>query len=77
MSNNIFLPQLKKVKISNFSLYNKDIEHDFIDGINLIIGGNGVGKTTFVNIVKYALIRVKKDSIVKPIEIRIFISGIE
>ena len=64
MSNNIFLPQLKKVKISNFSLYNKDIEHDFIDGINLIIGGNGVGKTTFVNIVKYALIGLYKNDLV-------------
>ena len=64
MSNNIFLPQLKKVKISNFSLYNKDIEYDFIDGINLIIGGNGVGKTTFVNIVKYALIGLYKNDLV-------------
>lgn len=64
MSNNIFLPQLKKVRIANFSLYNQNIEYDFIDGINLIIGGNGVGKTTFVNIVKYALIGLYKNDLV-------------
>lgn len=64
MVNNIFLPQLTKVRIANFSLYNRDIEYDFIDGINLIIGGNGVGKTTFVNIVKYALIGLYKNDLV-------------
>lgn len=64
MSNNIFLPQLIKVSINNFSLYNQDIEYEFIDGINLIIGGNGVGKTTFVNIVKYALIGLYKNDLV-------------
>lgn len=64
MSNNIYLPQLEKVRIFNFSLYNKDIEYDFIDGINLIIGGNGVGKTTFVNVVKYALIGLYKNDLV-------------
>lgn len=64
MSNSIFLPQLMNVKITNYSLYNKDIEYNFIDGINLIIGGNGVGKTTFVNIVKYALIGLYKNDLV-------------
>lgn len=62
----IYLPTLKKLKIVNFSLYNEDIEYDFIDGINLIIGGNGVGKTTFINIIKYALIGLyKKDLTVR------------
>lgn len=50
--NNIFLPTLKRVKIVNYSLYNSDIDYEFIDGLNLIIGGNGVGKTTFISIVK-------------------------
>ncbi len=64
--NNIFLPTLKRVKISNYSLYNSDIDYEFIDGLNLIIGGNGVGKTTFISIVKYALIGLyKKDLDVK------------
>lgn len=64
--NQLWLPEIRKIKISNYSLYNKDIEYDFIKGVNLIIGGNGVGKTTFINILKYALIGLyKKDVIVK------------
>lgn len=64
--NSIYLPKLTKVKIANYSLYSADIEFDFINGLNLIVGGNGVGKTTFVNIVKYALIGLyKKDLIVR------------
>lgn len=66
MNNAIFLPKLKYVKIANYSLYNKDIEFTFIDGVNLILGGNGVGKTTFINIIKYALIGLyKKDLTVR------------
>lgn len=66
MNNTIFLPRLKYVKIANYSLYNKDIEFRFIDGVNLILGGNGVGKTTFINIIKYALIGLyKKDLTVR------------
>lgn len=64
--NQLWLPEIKKIKISNYSLYNKDIEYQFIKGVNLIIGGNGVGKTTFINILKYALIGLyKKDVVVK------------
>lgn len=64
--NQLWLPEIKKIKISNYSLYKKDIEYDFIKGVNLIIGGNGVGKTTFINILKYALIGLyKKDVVVK------------
>lgn len=63
---NVYLPKLKKVKIKNYSLYKQDIEYDFIEGLNLIVGGNGVGKTTFINIVKYALIGLyKKDLDIK------------
>jgi energy-coupling factor transporter ATP-binding protein EcfA2 len=66
MKNNIYLPTLKRVRIINYSLYNDDIDFKFINGINLIIGGNGVGKTTFINIVKYALIGLyKKDLTVR------------
>ena len=44
----IYLPTLKRVKISNYSLFRKDIDYEFILGLNLIIGGNGIGKTTFI-----------------------------
>lgn len=64
--NQLWLPEIKRIRISNYSLYNQDIEYDFIKGVNLIIGGNGVGKTTFINILKYALIGLyKKDVVVK------------
>ena len=53
MKEKIYLPKLKSVRIANYSLYKHDIEFDFINGINLIIGGNGVGKTTFVSSLYY------------------------
>lgn len=56
----IFLPTLKKIEIINFSLYRTDITYEFIEGVNLIIGGNGVGKTTFVNLIKYGLLGLYK-----------------
>lgn len=64
--NQLWLPEIKKVNIKNYSLYNREIEYEFVKGVNLIIGGNGVGKTTFINILKYALIGLyKKDVVVK------------
>lgn len=64
----IYLPSLKRVKISKYSLYNKDIDYEFVDGLNLIIGGNGVGKTTFISIIKYALIGLYK----KDLDVRVY-----
>lgn len=64
----IYLPTLKRVKISNYSLFRKDIDYEFILGLNLIIGGNGIGKTTFINIVKYALIGLYK----KDLDVRVY-----
>lgn len=61
---NIFLPTLERIKIKNFTLYPNGLnyEYDFINGVNLIIGGNGMGKTTFVNLIKYSIIgHYKKD----------------
>jgi hypothetical protein len=58
--NNIYLPTLKKIHVKEFSLYSQDIEYNFINGVNLIIGGNGVGKTTFLNLIKYGIIGLYK-----------------
>ncbi|MDD2229184.1 MAG: AAA family ATPase [Candidatus Cloacimonetes bacterium] len=55
-TNGITFPTLNRIRVIGFSLYMKDIDYTFIDGINLVIGGNGMGKTTFINILRYALI---------------------
>lgn len=54
----IYLPELLRINIKNFTLYPNglDYTYDFIKGVNLILGGNGMGKTTFVNIIKYSII---------------------
>lgn len=58
MSRNIYLPELLRINIINYSLYPKGLNYtyDFVKGINLVLGGNGMGKTTFVNIIKFGLI---------------------
>lgn len=63
--NKIYFPIPKKLIIRNFSLYPQNLEFtfEFIKGLNLIIGGNGLGKTTFLNIFKYALIGLYKDGV--------------
>lgn len=38
---------IQKIEIDNFRSYYKSNSFDFIDGLNLIIGSNGDGKTTF------------------------------
>ncbi|MEN2436289.1 AAA family ATPase [Weeksellaceae bacterium A-14] len=55
---NIFLPELISINIKNYTLYPNDLDYtfDFVKGFNLILGGNGMGKTTFVSLIKYALI---------------------
>ena len=58
MSRQIYLPELLSINIKNYTLYPNglDYTYDFVKGINLILGGNGMGKTTFVNIIKFCLI---------------------
>lgn len=64
----IYLPTLKRVRISNYSLFQKNIDYEFVLGLNLIIGGNGIGKTTFINMIKYALIGLYK----KDLDVRVY-----
>jgi len=58
MSRKIFLPELLSINIKNYTLYPNglDYSYDFVKGVNLVVGGNGMGKTTFVNMIKFALI---------------------
>lgn len=62
MSRIIYLPELQSIKIKNYTLYPNglDYSYDFVKGVNLILGGNGMGKTTFVNIIKFGLIGLYK-----------------
>lgn len=54
----IYLPELLSIHIKDYSLYPNGLDYrfDFVKGLNLILGGNGMGKTTFVTLIKYALI---------------------
>jgi len=55
---NIFLPELISINIKNYTLYPNGLDYsfEFVKGFNLVLGGNGMGKTTFVSLIKYALI---------------------
>lgn len=58
----IYLPELLSINIKNYSLYPNglDYTYDFVKGVNLVLGGNGMGKTTFVNIIRYAILGLYK-----------------
>ena len=62
MSRKIYLPELVSINIKNYTLYPNglDYTYDFVKGVNLILGGNGMGKTTFVNIIRFGLIGLYK-----------------
>lgn len=51
------LPRIKKIVIKNFSLYkSKDqITIHLADGVMCLAGANGLGKSTFISIVSYAM----------------------
>ena len=54
----VYLPELLSIHLKNYTLYPNGLDYyfDFIKGVNLVLGGNGMGKTTFVNLIKYAII---------------------
>ena len=62
MSRIIYLPELLSINVKNYTLYPNglDYTYNFVKGVNLILGGNGMGKTTFVNIIKFGLIGLYK-----------------
>ncbi len=51
------LPKINKIIIENFSLYKlqRKIEIDVRDGVMCLAGANGLGKSTFISIVSYAM----------------------
>lgn len=62
MSRQIYLPELLSINIKNYTLYPNGLDYtfDFVKGVNLVVGGNGMGKTTFVNIIRYAILGLYK-----------------
>jgi DNA repair exonuclease SbcCD ATPase subunit len=64
---NIFLPKLLNIQVNHYSLYMQQpsFEYTFSDGINAIIGVNGIGKTTFVELILYCLLGFKKEYRIK------------
>jgi len=50
------LPRVKKIRVEHLSLYKEAIDQIFYPGINMIIGGNGIGKTTLINSILYGLV---------------------
>ncbi|MEW9938700.1 AAA family ATPase [Clostridium butyricum] len=59
----IYLPKLINISILNYTFYEQqpNFKFDFKDGISAIIGANGVGKTTFINMIIYCLVGYKRD----------------
>lgn len=58
----LYLPNLKNIKICKYTLYEQEpsFQYEFKDGINAVVGANGIGKTTFVSIIIYCLVGHKK-----------------
>lgn len=53
-------PVLERVRVSNYALYvgtaeRPGLDHHFVDGVNVIVGINGLGKTTLLNILLRSL----------------------
>lgn len=65
MKRKIYLPELLSINITNYTLYPHGLDYtfDFVKGINLVLGGNGMGKTTFVNLIRFGLIGLYKKAL--------------
>ncbi|MGB4092548.1 MAG: AAA family ATPase [Ruminococcus flavefaciens] len=48
---------IKSVQLKNFLIFKDELSIDFEDGINVIIGENGVGKTTILKVIYSAFYR--------------------
>jgi len=56
MHKRIVLPQVRTVRLSGFQpVFNQDLTVRLKSGVNVILGGNGLGKTTLVQAIVYAL----------------------
>jgi hypothetical protein len=53
----VALPKLKHLGLDNFSLFQRrpDVQVSLNDGVTCLVGANGIGKSTFIAAVNYAL----------------------
>lgn len=57
MNKYVILPSIRYIKISNFNLYkNNEFEWNFDRNFNLFLGINGLGKSTTLSLIAYALV---------------------
>lgn len=56
MSNKYPLPKLDHMTIEGYDLYKCPLEIDFTKKLNIIFGTNGLGKTTLLTMIQYAII---------------------
>ncbi len=56
-SKKLNFPRIKKVKLRRFSLFDQSdkIDETLIDGVSCIVGANGLGKSTFLTTINFAL----------------------
>jgi predicted nucleic acid-binding Zn-ribbon protein len=52
----VVIPCLKRLRVDNYELYPPhpelgELEHEFVPGVNVILGINGLGKTTLLNMI--------------------------
>lgn len=50
------LPVIRNLEIQNFDLYKCPAKLDFSDKLNIVIGSNGLGKSTLLYIIQYSVI---------------------
>ena len=52
----IFLPNIEKVELNNFSLYSDEkVVMDFNKAVSCLMGANGIGKSTLLNCINYGI----------------------
>lgn len=51
-----YLPKIKELHIRDYDLYKCPLDVTFSTKLNLVFGTNGLGKTTFLNIIQYSIV---------------------
>src|SRR5712692_1527439 len=75
LSQTVRLPVIERVEVTGYPMYpghagpEKGVDHAFLPGVNVIVGVNGLGKTTFLNILFRTLVGPfdpRKDDLFEP-----------